>query len=323
MKKSLLLIALSLSVHFLYAQKSLIISQNKVDWKKYPKLYKDFDNNQFIDLFSFLEEVEVEEITYRSNDLKIEAYVAMPKKAGKYPVIIYNRGGNRDFGALQLFKGKRKYPVAYGFSQLAKEGYIVIGCNYRGCGKSEGKDEFGGSDVNDVLNLIEVVKELPKADASRIGMYGWSRGGMMTYLTLLKTDQIKAAIVGGAPSDKTTIERPQMEQGVYAELIPNYWENKEAELKKRSAYYFANQFSKDVPILILHGNSDWRVKSTHALKMALALDEHRVPYRLKIFEGGDHGLRAFRKEVNKEVLSWFDRFLKKGEPAPNMDFKGK
>lgn len=318
MKRTFILTILCLTTSILQAQTPRIISKNKVDWKQFPKLYTDINKEQFIKPFSALSEVDVEEITYWSDSLKIEAFAAIPKKEGKYPVIIYNRGGNRDFGALQLLKGKFKYPVAYFFTQLAKEGYIVIGCNYRGCGKSEGKDEFGGNDVNDILNLIEVLKEIPQADVSRIGMYGWSRGGMMTYLALTKTNQIKAAVVGGAPTDNMAIERPMMETGVYAELIPNYWKNKDVELKKRSACHFAEQFSKEVPILILHGNADWRVKSTHALKLALELDKYRVPYRLKIFEGGDHGLGAFRPEVNKEVLSWFERFLKNNEPVPNM-----
>jgi dipeptidyl aminopeptidase/acylaminoacyl peptidase len=318
MKQLFLLTLLFIITSCTHAQNTRIISQKKVDWKNFPKLYLDIEKEHFIKPFSALSEVDVEEITYWSDSLKIEAFAAIPKKEGKYPVIIYNRGGNRDFGALQLFKGKGKYPVAYFFTQLAKEGYIVIGCNYRGCGKSEGKDEFGGSDVNDILNLIEVLKEIPQADVSHIGMYGWSRGGMMTYLALTKTNQIKAAVVGGAPTDQTIVDRSGMETDVYAELIPNYWKNKDTELKKRSACFFADQFSKEVPILILHGNADWRVKSTQSLKLALEFEEHRVPYRLKIFEGGDHGLRAFRAEVDKEVLSWFDRFLKENEPVPNM-----
>lgn len=318
MKQLFLLTLFFFSTSLIYAQNTRIISKEKVDWKNFPKLYVDIEKEEFIKPFSALSEVDIEEITYWSDSLKIEAFAAIPKKEGKYPVIIYNRGGNRDFGALQLFKGKFKYPVAYFFTQLAKEGYIVIGCNYRGCGNSEGKDQFGGNDVNDILNLIEVLKEIPQADVSKIGMYGWSRGGMMTYLALTKTNQIKAAIVGGAPTDKTIMDRPEMETTVYAELIPDYWKNKEVELKKRSACFFADQFSKEVPILMLHGNADWRVKSTQPLKLALKLEKHRVPYRLKIFEGGDHGLRTFRTEVNKEVLSWFDRFLKKNEPAPDM-----
>lgn len=318
MKQLLFFTLLILNLSTCLAQKSLIVDKTKVNWKDYPTLFTDSTMTSFIDKFYFLSNVDVYEITYLSDGLKIESFAAIPKKEGKHPAIIYNRGGNRDFGALQLFRAKAKYPVAYYFSKLANEGYVVIGCNYRGCGKSEGQDEFGGKDVNDVLNLIEVTKELPEVDASKIGMYGWSRGGMMTYLTLTKTDQIKAAAVGGAPADKTIIDRPDMESYVYADLIPNYWENKEAELKKRSAYFFADKFPKDVPILMLHGNADWRVKSTASLKLALEFEKHRIPYRLKIFEGGSHGLRKFRTEVDEEVINWFDRYLKNEEPLPDM-----
>jgi len=302
-------------------EQALIISKEKIDWKDYPALYEDVENDKFVEKFHFLAKVDLYKIFYQSDSLKIESYAAVPKKEGKHPVIVFNRGGNRDFGALQLFRGQAKYSVAYNFSKLASEGFVVIGCNYRGCGESEGEDEFGGKDVNDVLNLIEAVKELPKADETKIGMYGWSRGGMMTYLTLPKTDQIKVAAVGGAPADKTIIDRPNMETAVYAELIPDYWKNKDAELKKRSAYLFAETFPKDVPILILHGSADWRVKSTNSLKIAMELDKHRIPYRLKIFEGGSHGLRKFRQEVDEEVISWFNRFLKNDEALPDMTLK--
>lgn len=305
-------------------QENLILEKTKINWQDNPALFKDESKTEFKDTYHFLPNVDMYKITYLSDGLKIQSFAAVPKTEGKHPIIIFNRGGNRDFGELVLYKEGRsfKYPASYFFSKLANEGYVVIGCNYRGCGKSEGNDEFGGSDVNDVLNLIEAVKELPEADASKIGMYGWSRGGMMTYLALTKTDQIKAAVVGGAPTDKTVIDRPNMETGVYAELIPNYWENKEAELKKRSAYFWADKFSPNVPILMLHGNADWRVKSTHSLKLAMEFEKYRIPYRLKIFEGGDHGIRAFTEEKDKEVLDWFDRFLKKEEAVPDMTLKG-
>ena len=321
MKQTFLLLLVLLNISCT-AQESLIVEKQEINWEDYEGLYDNFEEKIFSQKFHFLENVDMYEITYLSDGLKIQAFAAIPKKEGKHPVIIYNRGGNRDFGALQLFRGKAKYPAALYFSKMANEGYVVIGCNYRGCGESEGDDEFGGKDVNDVVNLIEVIKELPEADKTKIGMYGWSRGGMMTYLTLPRTNQIKAAVVGGAPADKTIIDRPNMETNVYAELIPNYWENKEEELKNRSAYYFADQFPKDVPLLILHGNADWRVKSSNSLKLAMELDKHRVPYRLKIYEGGDHGLREFRDEVDYEVMTWFKRFLKDDEPSPNMELHG-
>ena len=49
------------------------------------------------------ENTKIKKITYLSDNLKIKGFVAMPKKAGKFPVIIYNRGGNREFGQLNEF----------------------------------------------------------------------------------------------------------------------------------------------------------------------------------------------------------------------------
>jgi dipeptidyl aminopeptidase/acylaminoacyl peptidase len=76
-----------------------------------------------------------------------------------------------------------------------------VASQYRGNAGGEGKEEFGGRDVDDVLNLIKLLISLPQADAKRIGMYGWSRGGMMTYQALARSDQVAAAIVGAGVTD--------------------------------------------------------------------------------------------------------------------------
>jgi len=73
----------------------------------------------------------------------------------------------------------------------------------------------------------------------------------------------------------------------------------------------------------MHGNSDWRVKSTQSIKLALELDKYRIPYRLIIFEGADHGLSEFRNEYYKTLIDWFDTYLKKHTPLPNMEYHGK
>jgi len=305
-----------------YAQESdLLIRQDLIsDWSKYPiypRLVDDTNNpTGYKEEFTYLDDIDVYRITYLSDGLKVHGFLAKPKKKGKYPCVIYNRGGNRDFGAMVVAHG------ALTLGKIAKEGYVVIASQYRGNARSEGQEEFGGKDVNDVLNLIEVLSEIESADTDRIGMYGWSRGGMMTYIALTQTDKIKAAITGGAKSDMTQIDRPEMESKVYAELIPNYWDNKELELKKRSAIHLIDEFPKDVPILMLHGGSDWRVKSTNSLNLALKFEEHRIPYRLKIFEGADHGISEYRDEVNSEVINWLDRFLKNDEQLPNMEYHG-
>ena len=254
-----------------------------------------------------------------SDGLEIKGLLVQPKSEEKYPCVIYNRGGNRAFGSLKIAHG------AITLGQIAKEGYVVIASQYRGNSGGEGMEEFGGEEVNDIIILTEVLEEVAAADTDKIGMYGWSRGGMMTYIALTKTNRIKAAVVGGAISDvyENIKDRPEMETGVLAELIPNYAENKEEEIEKRSAIKWVDKFPKDVPLLMLHGNSDWRVKPEQSLRLALELEKYRIPYRLIMFEGGDHGISEHKKEVNEQVLDWFERYLKNDEPLPNMDYHGR
>ena len=263
--------------------------------------------------------VEVSSISYLSDGLKVNGYLLKPKKEGNYPCIIYNRGGNREFGSWNLSS------VKYLLLPLAKEGYVVIASQYRGNGGSEGLEQFGGDDVNDITVLPRVLAEIEGADTSKIGMYGWSRGGMMTYLALTQMSGLKAVVVGGAVSDSHAMikDRQEMDKYVYAELVPNYAQNKEEELDKRSAVQWVESFPKDVPILVLHGAADWHVKPEHSLRMALEFDKYRIPYRLIMFEGDNHGIRQHRDEVNQQAINWLDRFLKEDEVAPDMEFKTK
>ncbi|MFT7196412.1 MAG: dipeptidyl aminopeptidase/acylaminoacyl peptidase, partial [Marinoscillum sp.] len=193
----------------------------------YKRLTEKVDGEDFLKKqYQYIDSINIYGITYLSDGLKINGFLIRPKSEGTYPCIIYNRGGNRDFGALNV-----GYSVLL-FGALASQGYVVIASQYRGNGGSEGQEEFGGKDVNDITILPEVLKQIQGADTEKIGMYGWSRGGMMTYIALTKMDKINAAVVGGAVSDSNAsiLDRPEMESKVYAELIPNYDTNKEQEL---------------------------------------------------------------------------------------------
>lgn len=279
---------------------------------------KEGTNKTWQPSFEFIDSIQVDRITYLSDGLKIKGFLVQPKAPGVYPCIIWNRGGIREFGAVNTTI------AAAMLGKLAQAGFVVIASQYRGNGGSEGLEEYGNGDINDILNLTEVLKEIPSADAEKIGMFGGSRGGMATYMALPRTNKIKVAAVLGAPTDKwASIEdRPSLENLLH-EHVPAYAANKAAELDKRSAVKWADQFSKEVPILIMHGNADWRVKSTQSIRLALELDKHRVPYRLMIFEGGDHGLREHRREFYATLISWFDKYLKSNAALPNMAYHGK
>jgi dipeptidyl aminopeptidase/acylaminoacyl peptidase len=308
MKKIFVLVLFLSAFHTVFSQKKIILEMKEVT---------GYENNSIVKGLSYKDSIKVYDITYLSDGLKVKGYIVRPAKQGKYPAIIYNRGGNRDFGAWTV-------PFAYyELGRLAKEGYIVAASQYRGNGGGEGAEEFGGDDVNDVLNLIDALPEIEGVDVTKIGMYGWSRGGMMTYLALARTKKIKAAVVGGGLSDlKASLERLEMEF-VYEELIPDYKKYKNKELSRRSVINWVSQLPKDVPILLLHGNADWRVKPEQTLKLALEFEKHRIPYRLIMFEGSDHGISERKDDVDAQVFDWFKRYVKDNEPLPDMNYHGR
>lgn len=255
--------------------------------------------------YRYIDSLDFYRVSYLSNGLHINGFVVAPSQANTLlPVVIFNRGGNRNFATIGI------ETLLEWIAPIARAGYIVVASQYRGGGGSEGNDEFGGNDVNDVLNLFPVITEWPGADTQRIGMYGWSRGGMMTYIALTKTKKIKAAVIGGAPADlaaELTL-RPKMED-LYASLIPGYTNNKVAELRKRSAISWPDKLCPSTPILILHGTKDVRADYKQAQAMFDTLSALRHPVQLKLFEDGDHIIGNNRRLKDEMVISWLRQYL--------------
>ncbi|HMB54383.1 MAG TPA: prolyl oligopeptidase family serine peptidase [Thermoanaerobaculia bacterium] len=290
-----------------------------------------------------VEGVVLEWIVYVSDGLAVEGYLAQPagEIASPLPSVIYLRGGNRDFAALNPVR------AAFLLGPLAQRGYVVAATNYRGNGTygaehypgertcevceqrigGEGREEFGGAEVDDVLALLPLLEALPEADASRVGLYGWSRGGMMTWLVLRRSDRFQAAIVGAGVSDfqASGEARPEMVEHVHAELIPG-WDDPEkraAAIEARSAVRWADELPDETPVLLLHGTGDWRVAPTQSLDMAKAMLEAKKPFRLLMLEGGDHGLTEWREEVDRVVGEWLDRYVRDGEEWPSLEPHGR
>lgn len=74
---------------------------------------------------------------------------------------------------------------------------------------------------------------------------------------------------------------------------------------------------------MLHGTADWRVVPEESLNMALAMQKASVPYSLIMFEGGDHGLNEFDKEVDDLTKAWFNKYLDNNAPLPQLEPHGR
>lgn len=326
MKKTISLLLIIFTLTSCASQNGKILSRENFSWKKHPKLAKRISENGILKTkYKYLNSVKIEKITYLSDGLKVIGYLAQPinfsmqAQQTKHPCIIYNRGGNKEFGKLNEFK------AAFILGKIASWNYVVTASQYRGNDGGEGKEEFGGKDVNDVLNLIPLFDNVKSANTEKMGIYGWSRGGMMTYLALTKTNKFKAAVVGGAVSDLRMLLETRNDnfETVYIENIPNYLNNKSKELDKRSAVNQVENISKTTPILMLHGTSDWRVTPEQSISLSQKFIKQKVPHRLVLFEGGDHGLREFNDEVNDMAKKWFDDYLKNDKALPDLKPHGK
>jgi dipeptidyl aminopeptidase/acylaminoacyl peptidase len=76
-------------------------------------------------------------------------------------------------------------------------------------------------------------------------------------------------------------------------------------------------------MLLMHGTADWRVNPLDSIHMAEKLYKNKIPYKLVVFDGADHGLTEYKSESNRLMLEWFDRFVKNSEPLPSLKPHGK
>lgn len=263
------------------------------------------DSGYIVDkeLISQDNQIEIFYITYMSDGYKVKGYLVQPKANGVYPAVIYNRGGNLEFGKL----------TSMPLQVYARMGFVAIGSQYRGNDGGEGREQFGGDDINDVMNLIPVLKSLPNVNPDKIGMVGYSRGGMMTYLalkeqTLRGTNDIKAACTVGGTSDLfiNGKARPEMVTGVFIPLIGGTAQQLPDEFKARSATYWADLIN--VPLLIQHGEADWRVLPEESEKLAQELETYGKEYKLITYPGDDHGLSAHNRGLY-EIFVWLGKYL--------------
>lgn len=232
---------------------------------------------------------------YQSDDLKIEAFISAPidllgKK--KSPCLIYNHGGNREYGALENVEITF---YAYQFHT------ICVATNYRGCGSSQGTDAFGGDDVRDVLHLIDLCQKLDYVDTNQINMFGVSRGGMMTYETLREDKRIHKAVVvaGVADCSMSYKERSDM-QPLLQELIGGTPKQLPEEYEKRSAIAWADQIN--TPLLIFHTTGDDKVSIKQVDKLVEQLKKYQKDYEYVTFDSNVHG--DLRKTDVEKIRKW-------------------
>jgi dipeptidyl aminopeptidase/acylaminoacyl peptidase len=247
---------------------------------------------------------EMLKVTYGSDGLPVVAFIYRPSTKGDpRPVVVYNRGSYvRQNAARELLVP---------FHRLADAGFVVVAPMYRGSEGAPGRDEMGGADLADLMNIQPVIASVPYADAANMFLFGESRGGMMVLQALRDGFRARAAAIVGAFTDleQYAKEDPNVE-ALGPRLFPDYETNRAAIIERRSALRWADRIT--APLLIMHGGADTSVNPTHALQLASALQRSGKPYELAIVAGARHVLDPFEAERDERAIRWFRRHLREG-----------
>jgi len=241
-----------------------------------------------------------QQFSYDSDQQQVDAWALWPKQPGRYPVIIYNRGGSAAFGRLELLDVLRQ------LSPLADQGFLVLASQYRGSRPGESQDEFGGADLTDIHRLITLAQQHPQADPNQIFMYGVSRGGLMTLLAAKQLAPLKAIAVTAAPTDLPAElkRRPEFEL-IFRSRIPDYLQHREQALQQRSAWYWYQQLPANLPILFMQGELDDRVSPALSQRFVEQLTRLQRPVKYVELAGADHLLTRHKEQERQLVVDWF------------------
>ena len=264
-------------------------------------------------LMASLELAEVRNVHFPSTDgTEIEGWVFFPpgyEEGTASPTILRIHGGPN---------GMYGVDFNYEAQLLAANGYLVLITNPRGSsgyGREFGFalwQKWGVPDYQDVMAGVDYVISQGWAEPDRLGVGGWSYGGILTNYVITKTDRFRAAISGasmGLLVANFGVDHYQL--GNEREWgLP--WENRELWEELSPFNAIANITT---PTLFMGGESDWNVPILNSEQMYQALRRRGIDTRLVVYPGQSHGIRVPSYNVHRyrEYLAWYDRYLKEGD----------
>ncbi|HKB15826.1 MAG TPA: prolyl oligopeptidase family serine peptidase, partial [Planctomycetota bacterium] len=172
--------------------------------------------------------------------------------------------------------------------------------------------DWGNRDFEDVMAAVDEAVSMGLADPDRLGVGGWSYGGILTNYVLTKTDRFKAGVTGASEVNYLACYGTDHYQREWEAELGLPWRN--TDPWKRLSPFF--QVEKIVtPTLVMGGEEDWNVPLLNSEQLYQALRRLGRETELVVYPGQSHGIAkpSYRKDLFERHLAWYDRFLK---PSP-------
>ncbi len=253
-----------------------------------------------------------EEFSCKAKDgAEVHGLITKPPdyEAGKkYPMLLRIHGGPNGQDA-HSFNFERQF--------FAANGYVVVNVNYRG---SSGRGEkyqtaiaadWGNLEVVDLQAAIDHVIAIGLADPAKLGVGGWSYGGILTDALIAKDTRFKAATSGAGTAFPLALYGVDQYTIQYDEEIGPPWKVG-LEPWNRISYAFLHADQIKTPTLFLGGEKDFNVPLVGGEQMYQALASLGVPTQLVVYPGQFHGITrpSYQKDRMERYLAWYGKYLK-------------
>ena len=228
-------------------------------------------------------------------------------KAGtKYPTLLIVHGGPN---------GQDQHAFSFDREFLAANGYVVLAINYRGsAGRGNAYQkaihaDWGRLEVMDLHGAVDEAVRQGIADADRLGIGGWSYGGISTDAAIATDTRFKAAVSGAGVALYMSLYGVDQYILQYDQELGPPWRNKDAWAKMSFGFFNADKIK--TPTLYMGGEKDFNVPIAGGEQMYQALKSLGIDTQLVIYPGQFHGLTipSYERDRLQRYLNWFNKYL--------------
>lgn len=272
------------------------------------------------ELFAQLDLPPTEEVGFKSKDgtdvYGLLTYPVGYVKGTKVPMLLRIHGGPNAQDQ-NSFAAERHF--------FAANGYAVLNVNYRGS-SGRGKEfsrkiaaDWGNYEVQDLHAGVDHVIKMGVADPDKLGVGGWSYGGILTDYLIASDNRFKAATSGAGTAFTVSYYGTDQYIIQYDNEIGPPWDPKAWETYQKLAYPFLKADRIKTPTLFLGGEKDFNVPISGSEQMYQALRSLGIDTQLIIYPNSFHGisLPTYVRDRYERYLAWYDKYIKKVTPQPS------
>lgn len=269
-------------------------------------------------LMAELELGAVEDIAFKAADgAEIHGMIVKPPGfvAGRrYPTVLWIHGGPQ--GQDEHGLAFDAYSPELKRQWFAAHGYVSIAVNYRG-GSGRGAafqrailGDWGHLEVMDLLAAVDHVVALGVADPGRLGIGGWSYGGILTDYTIASDGRFRAAVSGAGSGNQLSMFGSDQYVMQYMQELGAPWKDPQSWIRLSYPFFHADRIR--TPTLFVGGEKDFNVPIAGGEQMYQALRVQGIPTQLVVYPGQHHVFErpSYIRDLMERSLAWYDRYLK-------------